>query len=79
MEGLVRRHAQQIERSFRPVAQKQVLAHGGAEPLVNLGAIGNRHCGIVIQPDIEDAEPVEQVIAAQLLVQPLPACWAAVI
>ena len=76
---LVPRHQQQIKCRLLPVREEKILADPGAEHLLYGGAGFDRVGSVVIGPVVGEPQAVEQVIAAQLLVQPLPTHWAAVI
>ena len=76
---LVPRHQQQIKCRLLPVREEKILADPGAEHLLHGGAGFDRVGSVVIGPVVGEPQTVEQVVAAQLLVQPLPTHWAAVI
>ena len=71
-EGLVPGHHEQIEVRLLPVAQEQVLAHGGIQTGIDhmavLHGIG-LHPAVVGAPEL-DAQLVQQVIGADLFFQP---------
>jgi len=71
VEGLVRRHAQQIERGFLPVAQKQVLAYGHVQYAADLGAQLHVEGGVMADAVVFDAQLVQQVEGCGLLWQQL--------
>ena len=71
VEGLVRRHAQQIERGFLPVSQKQVLAYGHVQYAADLGAQLHVEGGVMADAVVFDAQLVQQVEGCGLLWQQL--------
>ena len=69
VEGFVRRHAQQIERGFLPVAQKQIFAHGHVQYAADLGAQLHVEGGVMADAVVFDTQLVQQVEGCGLLWQ----------
>ena len=67
---LVPRHQQQVKRRLLPVREKEILADPRIQHLLHGGAGLDRVGGVVIDAIIAQSQTVEQVVAAQLLIEP---------
>ena len=79
VERLVAGHGEQIKRRLLAVAEKEVLADPRTQHLLHGGAGLDRVGSIVIDAIIAQPQTVEQVVAAQLLVEPVRVLGPAVI
>ncbi len=71
LEDLLAGGQQNVEHGALAVAEHQVLAHGGAQSLVDDLAGLHGHGGLVVHPAVFDAQGVQQVVAADLLGKPV--------
>ena len=78
-EFLASRHHQKVELRLLGVAEKEVLADPRTQHLLHGGAGLDRVGSIVIDAIIAQPQTVEQVVAAQLLVEPVRVLGPAVI
>ena len=76
---LMSRHQQQVKRRLLPVREKEVLADPGTQHLLHGGAGLDRVGSVVVDAIIAQPQTVEQVVAAQLLIEPARVLGPAVI